>query len=1280
MPSKIITCVLCGKRTREARSKYTVICTTERERKVFLGYRLRYNKELNVSLLNEQIHVTCYKSLVFDLEPVSIVKRTGRPTREKRFENFKSNTTSALAEITNNLSTNEESDRSAASSCTFGADRYHQSFETIEQELEEVNIAEYSTDGSINCANNTSDYELMNGDAAEIEALPSSCIEVSTSLISINDRLLNNSVSYTQPEENFNSSNLDNSIILLNDTREALITVESTESNADATICTFLEDDLSITTNGESADNDQFIDELETCEKMPKRSRKSRYFTRSLKRSNRSRCRNTSAPPRPTKDESCRLYSNGFDELCGWVLAILYSGSLISLIDVAAQYEKIMKCRKEQFTMHMLRTTCIRDRLKNKFGDSLHFEKISNYEGLYVALSDVSVYARLALSEPKIWHQPIQSEEKNRKENCELFIETIEQLRFSMKSHSYLFQSLIQDPSKLVNFDVNLFWKYVPLILKNFVGTLILSDESFMNLKKEFTYYDLMNKDMYIKSSKWLKIASCCFDLIYLQNGKNITPKHYFLGNELFRRERSKQLLRITNRMGYTPSYSTIVRLHRNVANNVTTAVDPHLLRQQNKQSSKFSHDFIFDAGRCIDTISTTKSSSFGHNLLTNETSINNWTKSFAFSALVASSLHEICGIENNDNTMDAHMECSPNRQLSDNDDLSKIMKKLRHENIFNTVNVKCLKLQSGLVIHHDIISNITSLPERGKAALTNFINERLISKAVPVDFPLKAIPLLKLSNADSYVPNSLHDKKKKSGSILSSKENFHTLVKLAEDEIYRLIIIAEQRNIKPLSTLFAHEFAPVSLSLCDSNNINLFNQQNNLKILDFLYRICPSSIYLHCPISTVGSAVVINGAELFETKPELNSKTIRDYASQLLKNNIQNLFKIYSRVDIVFNSSESKQINYFIKKNSNHTKRCIYNLKPDDKLESSFSKFVHSNEVALASCIKECWMEPDLIKLLPKDRLLVVGGPDEAGLKLQNGSLPVFDHILKTTQIEANTRIILHTNAIGVDEQQKTIFIESSETDVILLAIAFSSSIIAEHLIVKLFNMYTKKIVYIDVKSISNELRQKFIDPYVLLVLHALSGCSTTSFIRNVTKEKLFHLFFNDSTRYGSIVNLCNVPPPQDSIDTAELLLMECFPLASQADSLNELRALMASSYLKDKNRKNIVINLPPSTAAFYQHCLRCSRQLNIWFNSLESYYYAPELVHNGYEYSSVNNQVKIKWSSLAEHPTDYRLETCGECTTECTRCKCFKYSICCTIFCKCSQDTCSNRVTIHF
>ncbi|CAF4621853.1 unnamed protein product, partial [Didymodactylos carnosus] len=73
-------------------------------------------------------------------------------------------------------------------------------------------------------------------------------------------------------------------------------------------------------------------------------------------------------------------------------------------------------------------------------------------------------------------------------------------------------------------------------------------------------------EDLFRQSRKWLKVASIGYDIISCKNERYITPKHYLLGNEVFRHERSLQLLTILNRFGDTCSYKSLIRLHERIA------------------------------------------------------------------------------------------------------------------------------------------------------------------------------------------------------------------------------------------------------------------------------------------------------------------------------------------------------------------------------------------------------------------------------------------------------------------------------------------------------------------------------------------------------------------------------------------------------------------------------------------------------------------------------------------------------------------------------------------
>lgn len=132
------------------------------------------------------------------------------------------------------------------------------------------------------------------------------------------------------------------------------------------------------------------------------------------------------------------------------------------------------------------------------------------------------------------------------------------------------------------------------------------------------------------------------------------------------------------------------------------------------------------------------------------EETINQWINSFSFRALASTVMHEICQMETEENSIDSHVECSPQRQDLDHRDLNLIIKSLENEDLFSMKNSQCRKLRSGMLIHMDIVDSICTLYDRGAEALIKYIDERLLNKVgqVNIDAPLTTMHRLSKFNA----------------------------------------------------------------------------------------------------------------------------------------------------------------------------------------------------------------------------------------------------------------------------------------------------------------------------------------------------------------------------------------------------------------------------------------------------------------------------------------------------------------------------------------------------
>jgi hypothetical protein len=122
-----------------------------------------------------------------------------------------------------------------------------------------------------------------------------------------------------------------------------------------------------------------------------------------------------------------------------------------------------------------------------------------------------------------------------------------------------------------------------------------------------------------------------------------------------------------------------------------------------------------------------------------------------------------------------------------------------------------------------------------------------------------------------------------------------------------------------------------------------------------------------------------------------------------------------------------------------------------------------------------------------------------------------------------------------------------------------------------------------------------------------------------------------------------------------------------------------VATVHFKERGRKSIVANLPPSSEAFHYHCLRASRQIVIWLASCEQNMNPPAMEISGYQSTDVAHRFKIRWTSLSDFSDDLRLDTCGQCSSGCSRCKCGINKISCTFYCKCKADACMNQSKIQ-
>ncbi|CAF2862598.1 unnamed protein product [Rotaria sp. Silwood2] len=639
-----------------------------------------------------------------------------------------------------------------------------------------------------------------------------------------------------------------------------------------------------------------------------------------------------------------------------------------------------------------------------------------------------------------------------------------------------------------------------------------------------------------------------------------------------------------------------------------------------------------------------------------NKNMIDIWCRSFSYRSLLSTLTFEFAEYETDNDNIDAHIECSPSRLESDQHDFATLLNFFYKERLFTCEDETVTQLFFGQQFQTVIIDDILDYVRRGKVALEEFIKERFVLCSIPSQTSMNKMKLLKLRDNDRFDPQS--------GLVKRTPKKVIDNIKEIDEIIIKAIILSQYRPKINLIEFFGHEFSSRPISLCNRNNNDLMNNQNKSTVLTFKKKKFPESFSSIKPIDISSMpinecALLIDGGALLQTRPPSNY-TVLDYAIFLLEKKIIIEFNYFDRIDIIFDSNRSYSIKSFIPRHNmiNEQKCVYYKLLPEHKIPTGrqFDHILRSdNRAVLAAAVVQCWQLPSVLKLLPMHKKLVVGGPNATAFYLSHDLPPEEALDLESNHDEADTRLILHLQDAALTNY-KTVIVRSADTDVVFLMISYANTINLTNLVVDA-TVRSGQEKYINCTMIHNDLINKYkIFPELLLVLHALTGCDTTSFFRNISKTTFFENFFADPRLYDDLEKLSVFPMVQEDIKVVERLIFNCIHHAERRSiimnnsnlisynlsninssidtsflSIDNIRAAMAISALR-KGNKSIVLTLPPSSDALFHHCRRASRQYQIWRNAHIANIPYPEL----FGFENINNNTKIKWTTKNPLPED--------------------------------------------
>ena len=198
----------------------------------------------------------------------------------------------------------------------------------------------------------------------------------------------------------------------------------------------------------------------------------------------------------------------------------------------------------------------------------------------------------------------------------------------------------------------------------------------------------------------------------------------------------------------------------------------------------------------------------------------------------------------------------------------------------------------------------------------------------------------------------------------------------------------------------------------------------------------------------------------------------------------------------------------------------------------------------------------------------------------------------------EADSRMILH--AMHASEQSRDVIIQSDDTDVFLLCVAFG-----HRLSTRLLLAHSDSTLY-DINEVHKKFGTDFCE--ALLGLHAFTGNDTISCFAGKGKIKPLTLMQSSAEymdAFGELGRTWEVS--EDMFDTLESFVCQLYGYCTQ--SVGEARFQhFKKTYKLDKN-------LPPDQDSLRQHTRRSCYQAGIWRRATTSFTEVPNPLAHGWQ-----------------------------------------------------------------
>ena len=588
-----------------------------------------------------------------------------------------------------------------------------------------------------------------------------------------------------------------------------------------------------------------------------------------------------------------------------------------------------------------------------------------------------------------------------------------------------------------------------------------------------------------------------------------------------------------------------------------------------------------------------------------------------------------------------SHVDLTPSRIRKDEKAVQSLAELMENNwtNPLGSEPSELVSLSTGATAPPDVANDLITAKQRGEQAYTAFQECRI--EQTKCGF-FEKIPRLQLKTFASI--------KQKVTKKTSNKE---VILKTDHKLFGHMVLVASSRKVE-MKEVLQYPLGPLpwSLANCDGT----LKKTNKAALARKLEANVSSAEEIPQP-----SACIIDGMSLIQ-KTNGDNMTFDELADQIHAS-VMRAAASSERVDVVFDVYKQMSIKDAERATrGSDTGIRFTNILSGHKIQQWRRLLCcGASKMKLVQFIVDQWQETRKRQILGEKVMYVTSG--ETCTKITCDEVVEIDE-LKTSQEEADTRILLHAKHASPDVS--SVVIVAEDTDVFILSLAFHDTISCNIFIKCGTKTRTR---YIDVSKVAISVGKDVC--HSLPGMHAFTGCDTVSAFSGRGKVGALKLLKGHSKYQQAFTQLGeNWTVSSEVKDCLEEFVCRLYVPKSDIISVNEMRYQLFRT--KDGNVESG--QLPPCQDCLEMHTIRANYQSAIWHRSLDVESNTPSPLDCTGWIVNDEAQLQVNWMTGSPAP-DVVLEFLScKCKHVCRLpdCQCMVNGLKCTDACR--LQSCDN------